>query len=211
MLLDESQWRSDLIGEWSVPLIRQETKWRYKLYKNWLTFLDEGLGDGFDVVDDEFREYYDDDNDDDDNGMNNGDLNPYKNRDGSGDRGSGRDRSTSISNEPYRDQSETIRDRSRDIDNSRNRPSGSVSQRKINNENEGDNSIKSNRRVELSRAEKYDNWVDQRVGANGIWTNIAEEQWEATKEQRLAAEKRRREEDFDYDDRAQENKQKPKR
>lgn len=41
MLLDESQWRSNLIGDWSVPLIREETKWRYKLYKNWLNFLDE--------------------------------------------------------------------------------------------------------------------------------------------------------------------------
>ena len=59
MLLDESQWRSGLIGSWSVPLIREETKWRYKLYKNWLKFLDEGLGDGFDVVSDEFNEFYD--------------------------------------------------------------------------------------------------------------------------------------------------------
>ena len=66
MLLDESQWRSGIIGTWSVPFIREETKWRYKLYKNWLKFLDEGLGDGFDVVADSFDELYDADEDGDD-------------------------------------------------------------------------------------------------------------------------------------------------
>jgi len=56
MLLDESEWRVGLIGPWSAPLIRQEAKWRYDLYKKWLTFLDEGLGDGFDVVPESFEE-----------------------------------------------------------------------------------------------------------------------------------------------------------
>lgn len=56
MLLDESKWRIDLIGDWSAPLIREETKWRYGLYKKWLRFLDEGLGDSFDVVLDGFEE-----------------------------------------------------------------------------------------------------------------------------------------------------------
>ena len=56
MLLDESKWRIDLIGDWSAPLIREETKWRYGLYKKWLRFLDEGLGDSFDVVPDGFED-----------------------------------------------------------------------------------------------------------------------------------------------------------
>lgn len=54
MLLDESQWRVNIIGDWVAPLVREETKWRYNLYKNWLAFLDEGLGDRFDVVPEEF-------------------------------------------------------------------------------------------------------------------------------------------------------------
>lgn len=59
MLIDESQWRAGIIGGWSKPFIKAETKWRYKLYKSWLQFLDEGLGDGFDVVADGFQDYYD--------------------------------------------------------------------------------------------------------------------------------------------------------
>ena len=35
------------MGDWSTPLVRQETKWRYKLYKKWLSLLDEGFGDAF--------------------------------------------------------------------------------------------------------------------------------------------------------------------
>ena len=69
MLIDESRWRIDLIGGWVTPFVRAETKWRYGLYKNWLTFLDEGLGDGYDVMPDSFApsEVDDDDDDDDDN------------------------------------------------------------------------------------------------------------------------------------------------
>ena len=60
MLIDESQWRAGIIGDWAKPLIKSETKWRYKLYKSWLQFLDEGIGDGFDVVADGFEDYYGD-------------------------------------------------------------------------------------------------------------------------------------------------------
>lgn len=68
MLLTESQWRVDLLGNWLTPFVKDEAKWRYILYKKWLTLLDEGLGDGFDVVEDAFEEeeygdmdYYDED------------------------------------------------------------------------------------------------------------------------------------------------------
>jgi hypothetical protein len=54
MLLDESQWRLNMIGDWASPFVRSETKWRYQLYKRWLQLLDEGLGDGFDVVPEAF-------------------------------------------------------------------------------------------------------------------------------------------------------------
>ena len=30
--------------------MQSEAKWRYSLYKSWLGFLEEGLGDGFDEV-----------------------------------------------------------------------------------------------------------------------------------------------------------------
>ena len=63
MLLDESRWRIDLIGDWSAPLVREETKWRYGLYRKWLQFLDEGLGDSFDVVPEGF-EYSEEDEED---------------------------------------------------------------------------------------------------------------------------------------------------
>lgn len=173
MLLDESQWRSGLIGSWSVPLIREETKWRYKLYKNWLKFLDEGLGDGFDVVADEFNEFYDEvDLDLDD-----------RDRDISAKNYNRDERSRDY--QP-RDQAERGRDRDRPLARS------SQQTREI------------DQRRELSRAEKYDAWVSQRVGATGVWTDLEEEEWEATREQREAAERKRREEalmDFKYDER----------
>ena len=169
MLLDESQWRSGLIGSWSVPLIREETKWRYKLYKNWLKFLDEGLGDGFDVVADEFNEFYDDvDVDLDDKDRENS-VKSY-NRD---------ERSVDYK---LRDQAERGRDR----------PAARSSQQT----REGE------QRRELSKAEKYDAWVSQRVGATGVWTDLEEEEWEATREQRESAERKRREDaynDFKYE------------
>lgn len=54
LLLDESRMRIDVLGEWIAPLVRQETKWRYKLYKDWLRFLEEGTGNAFDVVEVEY-------------------------------------------------------------------------------------------------------------------------------------------------------------
>lgn len=46
MLLNESRFRVELAGDWTTPFVRQETKWRYRLYKKWLSFLDEGFDDG---------------------------------------------------------------------------------------------------------------------------------------------------------------------
>ena len=166
MLLDESQWRSGIIGTWSVPFIREETKWRYKLYKNWLKFLDEGLGDGFDVVADGFDEHYDGDDDSDDFNRRYNDVND----DGA--------RNPTSSN--FRESADEYRDRPAS------RPSRDTNTR------------------ELSKAEKYDAWVKQRVGATGVWTDLEEEEWEATRDRREAAERRRREEaynDYKYEGR----------
>jgi len=58
LLLEESEWRVDLLGNWIAPMVREETKWRYDLYKAWLGFLDEGLGDGFDIVSEDFGQGY---------------------------------------------------------------------------------------------------------------------------------------------------------
>jgi hypothetical protein len=80
MLLQESMWRINLIGKWCTPAVKSETKWRNNLYRDFMYFLDEGLGDGFDTVeeetfgvgeyDDSYDDDYDDDydNDDDDDG-----------------------------------------------------------------------------------------------------------------------------------------------
>ena len=53
MLLQESMWRINLVGRWCIPAVKSETKWRSNLYKDLMFFLDEGLGDGFDVVEEE--------------------------------------------------------------------------------------------------------------------------------------------------------------
>jgi hypothetical protein len=63
MLLDESKWRIDVVGPWVAPLVREETKLRFSLYKKWLEFLDQGFGDSFDVMDDGF-DVIEDDNED---------------------------------------------------------------------------------------------------------------------------------------------------
>ena len=68
MLLDESKWRIDILGPWSKGLVRAETKWRYGLYKRWLQFLDEGLGDAFDVLPSDFDEEEEDDDDEEEGG-----------------------------------------------------------------------------------------------------------------------------------------------
>lgn len=46
LLLEESRWRIKVAGRWSLPLVREETKWRYYLYKKWLQLLDEGTDGG---------------------------------------------------------------------------------------------------------------------------------------------------------------------
>lgn len=54
MLLEESRWRADIIGDWALPFIKQEAKWRYGTYKGWLRFIEGGLGDAFDVLPEDF-------------------------------------------------------------------------------------------------------------------------------------------------------------
>lgn len=168
MLLDESEWRSGLIGDWSVPFIREETKWRYKIYKNWLNFLDEGLGDGFDVVSDDFNEFYDDDS-------------YFDEEEGERYQSDGKGRVMEDVDSKGRgdDEIDKNRDRqySRPLAQRPDRPS----------------------REAQSKADKYDAWVKQRVGAAGVWTDVEEEEWIATREKRETAEKKRREEEYnDY-------------
>ena len=175
MLLDESQWRSGIIGTWSVPLIREETKWRYKLYKNWLKFLDEGLGDGFDVVADGFDEVYDGDDDYSDSNRSSNNVDDSGRRD--------------VTSKRYRDSSDDHKEGIRDRPTER----SSAQYRDANTNTK-----------ELTKAEKYDAWVNQRVGATGVWTDLEEEEWEATRNRREAAERRRREEaynDYKYEGR----------
>jgi hypothetical protein len=51
MIMEEAKWRIDIAGDWSAPLVKAETKWRYNLYRNWLNFLDTGYDmDGFDSM-----------------------------------------------------------------------------------------------------------------------------------------------------------------
>lgn len=57
MLVDESKFRVDTVGEWTIPFVKAETKWRYKVYKEWLNFLNKGLKTPFDDIEDGF---YDD-------------------------------------------------------------------------------------------------------------------------------------------------------
>jgi hypothetical protein len=52
MLLEESKLRVGVLGDWAVPLVRGESRWRLGLYEQWLQLLDRGLlGDRFDVED----------------------------------------------------------------------------------------------------------------------------------------------------------------
>lgn len=48
--MDESKFRVNVVGDWTAPFVKAETKWRYRLYKSWLNFLDQGVGDAFDDV-----------------------------------------------------------------------------------------------------------------------------------------------------------------
>eukprot|EP01036_Dinobryon_divergens_P032347 gene32347-41911_t len=56
LLLDESRMRVEIVGDWMTPYVKEETKWRYRMYKDWLRFLEDGFGDAFDVVEDAFEE-----------------------------------------------------------------------------------------------------------------------------------------------------------
>jgi hypothetical protein len=56
MLINESRFRVNVMGDWIVPYLRKENKWRLQVYDQWLNFLQEGFGDVFDVVDEDFQE-----------------------------------------------------------------------------------------------------------------------------------------------------------
>ena len=49
MLIEESKARIEVTGDWIKPLVKQEAKWRYGLYKGFLKFAGEGLDDQYDV------------------------------------------------------------------------------------------------------------------------------------------------------------------
>lgn len=68
MLLQESRFRMNIVGDWIAPLLRLENKWRYKLYEGFLHFLDVGLGEVVDkavtALDSDDGEGYDDEDED---------------------------------------------------------------------------------------------------------------------------------------------------
>lgn len=49
LLIEESKARIEVTGDWLKPLVQTEAKWRYGLYKAFLSFVDTDIGDGFDV------------------------------------------------------------------------------------------------------------------------------------------------------------------
>lgn len=49
MLIEESKARIEVTGDWIKPLVKQEAKWRYGLYKGFLKFAGEGLDDRYDI------------------------------------------------------------------------------------------------------------------------------------------------------------------
>ena len=49
MLIEESKARIELAGPWIKPLVKQEAKWRYGIYKSFLDFVGYGLEDPFEV------------------------------------------------------------------------------------------------------------------------------------------------------------------
>lgn len=61
MLIDESKFRVNMAGFWTTPFVKAETKWRYKLYKGWMDFLNQGVGSAFD---EEEPESFEDDDED---------------------------------------------------------------------------------------------------------------------------------------------------
>ena len=49
LLIEESKARIQVTGDWMKPLVQAEAKWRYNLYKSFLSFVGNDLGEGFDV------------------------------------------------------------------------------------------------------------------------------------------------------------------
>lgn len=54
MLLEESRLRVQAVGSWIAPLVRNENKWRFTIYDNWLKLLNEGFGDQMDILENEY-------------------------------------------------------------------------------------------------------------------------------------------------------------
>lgn len=65
LLVKESRFRMNIVGDWIAPLLRLENKWRYKLYEGFLHFLDVGLGEAVDravtALDSDDSDGYDED------------------------------------------------------------------------------------------------------------------------------------------------------
>jgi len=49
MIIEESKARIEVTGDWIKPLVKEEAKWRYGIYKWFLKFVGEGLSDSYDV------------------------------------------------------------------------------------------------------------------------------------------------------------------
>ena len=49
LLIEESKARIQVTGDWMKPLVQAEAKWRYNIYKSFLSFVGTDLADGFDV------------------------------------------------------------------------------------------------------------------------------------------------------------------
>lgn len=49
LLIEESKARIQLTGSWLKPLVKQEAKWRYNLYKAFLSFVGNDIVDGYDI------------------------------------------------------------------------------------------------------------------------------------------------------------------
>jgi hypothetical protein len=189
MLLDESQWRADLIGDWCVPFIRAETKWRYNLYKGWLQFLDEGIGDGFDVMSEEFGEDYDreaEEMDDYEEYFERG--NSYS-RDGPKSSSSGNDVSRDI---PFEGNSDSDETEGSDLDVE----SEKLEPRKTKERNSKDRQESYPRKS--TKADKYNAYMEEKVGTTE-WTQLAGEQRLISKELKKAAAPIRREDQFRRD------------
>ena len=179
MLIDESQWRAGIIGDWAKPLIKSETKWRYKLYKSWLQFLDEGIGDGFDVVADGFEDYY---------GDMEGDTREM-------------DEQVIARNNAYPSSSSSSTTASRSNTNTNAGRNNAVDDSNQRRRSDADS-------IRMSKAAAYERWVQSRVGSteDDDWVEMSQEERRAKVEMRKVVAMREKEEtEIQYRNRRRDN------